>query len=61
LIEDALRINSSALTRHDIQVIKEFRDLPSVTVEKHKVLQILVNLDSDAKHACDDSDGLTSN
>ena len=56
LVDDALRINSSALSRHDIEVIKEFNDTPLITVEKHKVLQILVNLVSNAKHACDASE-----
>jgi PAS domain S-box-containing protein len=55
LVEDALRMNSSSFARHDIQVIKEFENVPPVTVEKHKVLQILVNLVRNAKHACDDS------
>jgi signal transduction histidine kinase len=52
LVEDALRMNASTLTRHDIEVIKEFKDMPLVTVEKHKVLQILVNLVRNAKQAC---------
>jgi C4-dicarboxylate-specific signal transduction histidine kinase len=55
LVEDALRMNLSGLARHDIEVIKEFNDTPLITVEKHKVLQILVNLVSNAKHACDAS------
>jgi len=55
LLEDALRMNSSALARHDIQIIKEFEKVPPITVDKHKVLQILVNLVTNAKHACDNS------
>jgi C4-dicarboxylate-specific signal transduction histidine kinase len=53
LVEDALRMNSSGLARHDIQVFKEFKDTPLITVERHKLLQILVNLVRNAKHACD--------
>ena len=34
LLEDALRMDSSALARHDIKVIKEFKDTPLVMVEK---------------------------
>jgi signal transduction histidine kinase len=55
LVDDALKMNSSELARHDIEVTKEFENVPPVTVEKHKVLQILVNLVRNAKHACDDS------
>jgi PAS domain S-box-containing protein len=55
LVEDALRMDLSSLTRHDIQVLKEFVDEPRITIDKHKVLQILVNLVRNAKQACDDS------
>ncbi len=55
LVEDALRMNTSSLTRHDIQVIKQFDEVPPITTEKHKVMQILVNLVHNAKHACDES------
>jgi signal transduction histidine kinase len=36
-------------------LIRDYADLPPVVVEKHKVLQILVNLIRNAKYACDDS------
>ena len=56
LVEDALRLNAGALIRHDVQVVREYAEnMPSVSVEKHKVLQILVNLIRNAKYACDDS------
>ncbi len=55
LVEDALRINASSLIRHDIQIVREFLAASSLTIEKHKVLQILVNLIRNAKHACDES------
>jgi len=53
LVEDALRLNEGSLTRHEVEVIKEFADVPAVTVDKHKVLQILINLVTNAKQACD--------
>jgi signal transduction histidine kinase len=55
LVEDALRMNASALERHEVQVVREYADLPPITVDKHKILQILVNLIRNAKYACDDS------
>jgi len=56
LVEDALQMNSGALTRHEVQVVREFGDhLPEIIVDRHKVLQILVNLIRNAKYACDDS------
>jgi signal transduction histidine kinase len=51
LIDDAIRINSQSVTRHDIDVIREYEDLPPVVTEKQKVLQVLVNLLSNAKYA----------
>ena len=55
LMEDALKMNASALLRHDIEIIREFSEVPPITTEKHKVLQILVNLVSNAKGACAES------
>ena len=53
LIQEALRLNASSLSRHDVQVSQELAHTPPLTVEKHKVLGILVNLIQNAKHACD--------
>jgi len=53
LIEDALRINREALERHRITVVREYSPAPTLMIEKHKVLQILVNLLGNAKYACD--------
>ena len=54
LVEESLRINLSGLERHSITVRREFEPVPPVTVDKHKVLQILVNLIRNAKDACED-------
>ena len=55
LVEDALRMNVGALQRHGVEVRQEFDELPPMDVEKHKILQILVNLVRNAKYACDES------
>lgn len=56
LVEDALRMNASALLRRDVEIVRDYApELPQVTVDKHKVLQILVNLIQNAKYACDES------
>jgi PAS domain S-box-containing protein len=54
LVEDALRMNSGAFSRHDVRVEKRFGDVPLISTEKHKVLQILVNLMRNAKYALDE-------
>jgi PAS domain S-box-containing protein len=56
LVEDALRLNAGAFERHQVQVIREFSPVPPLMVDKHKVLQILVNLIRNAKYALDDGD-----
>lgn len=55
LVEDALRLNLGALQRHGVEVRREFEDVPLMDVEKHKILQVLVNLVRNAKYACDES------
>jgi C4-dicarboxylate-specific signal transduction histidine kinase len=56
VLEDALRIHNRSLEQHNIEVVRDYApNLPRITVEKHKVLQILVNLISNAKHACAES------
>jgi two-component system NtrC family sensor kinase len=56
LVEDSLRMSEGALNRHGVEVVREFENVPSLNVEKHKILQILVNLLRNAKHACQESD-----
>ena len=51
LVEDALRMHDGSLTRHKVRVIRQFDNVPNIQVDKHKVLQILVNLISNAKYA----------
>jgi PAS domain S-box-containing protein len=54
LVEDALRINAAAFDRHHIQVVREFdENSPAVCADRHKVLQILINLIRNAKYAMD--------
>jgi two-component system NtrC family sensor kinase len=53
LVDDALQMNVAALARHGILVVREFEEVPVISVDKHKVLQILVNLIRNAKYAID--------
>ena len=53
LVEDALGMASTALARHKIEVVREFNAVPPVLADRHKVLQILFNLISNAKDALD--------
>lgn len=55
LVEDSLRLNAGAFARHGVTLRREFSPVPALTVDRHKVLQILVNLVRNAKYACDDA------
>ena len=55
LIEDSLRMNDGSLAGHAVRVIREFAEVPPITVEKHKALQVLVNLIRNATQACESS------
>jgi signal transduction histidine kinase len=54
LVEDSLRMNADALMRHEVEVVRDYHEVPPITVEKHKAVQVLVNLIRNAKQACDD-------
>ena len=54
LMEDSLRMNSGALVRHDVRVVRDFTPTSPLHGERGKVLQILVNLIRNAKYAADD-------
>jgi signal transduction histidine kinase len=51
LLEDALSIQMPALKRHGINVVRTLTSHCRVRVDKHKLLQILINLISNAKNA----------
>ncbi len=56
LIDDAIRINEDDLVRHSVEIKREFDHLPHVMLDSHKVLQILLNMVNNAKHALSASD-----
>ena len=51
LLEDALRINTASFQRHSILVVREYAKLPLIEVERQKLIQILINVVRNAKHA----------
>jgi len=55
LVNDALEMNDAAFDRHRVELVKEFESVPAVRVEKHKVLQILINVIRNAKYAVSES------
>ena len=51
VINNAIEINSAGLKRHGIKIKLELDELPDVHIDRHRVLQILVNLLSNGKYA----------
>jgi PAS domain S-box-containing protein len=56
LVEDSLRMNEGAFSRHGVTIIRDYEDVPPIQVDKHKVLQILVNVIRNAKYACQEAE-----
>lgn len=55
LAEDALRMNFSALSRRGVTVVKQFAQVPVLRLDRARVLQILVNLISNASNAMENT------
>jgi signal transduction histidine kinase len=55
LLEDALRMNAGSIVHQQINIVKEFAEVPPVLLDKHLMLQILINLISNAKQAMNGS------
>ncbi|HEX8824749.1 MAG TPA: ATP-binding sensor histidine kinase [Archangium sp.] len=51
VLEEALRLQAGALRKAGVQVKKELEPLPRVKVDRHRLLQILLNLLSNARQA----------
>jgi signal transduction histidine kinase len=56
LIEDSLRMHEAAFQRHAVKIVRDYSDTPKIAIDRHKLIQILVNLFSNAKYACDCND-----
>lgn len=55
LIEDAVQINSTILSRSDIHIVREFGDVDYAMIDRQSVLQIIVNLIKNAGDALEKS------
>ncbi len=55
LVEDAIRLNTVAMDRHHIKIVCELGAAQPALLDRHKVLQVLVNLIRNAKHACEEA------
>ena len=51
LIDDALRMSAGSLARQEVTVVKEIAELPLLSLDRHRMLLILVNLITNARQA----------
>ncbi len=55
VIDDCLKINMQGIDQCHVDIRKEFSEVSTVFVDKHKVMQVLINLISNAIHAMVDN------
>ena len=53
IVENALKVHSAAFARHEVKLVRDYQAVPEGLLDKHKVLQILVNFFQNAQQACD--------
>jgi signal transduction histidine kinase len=51
LVDDALAMTEASCARHEIELVRDYQPLAPVVTDRHRVLQILVNLISNSRHA----------
>jgi PAS domain S-box-containing protein len=51
LLSEALKVTMAAYERHGIEVVEQVEEIGEFGLDRHKILQVLVNLLSNAKHA----------
>jgi signal transduction histidine kinase len=56
IAEAALSLSEGVLRNHRIEIVRNYEKLPPVLIDRHQIMQILVNLISNAKHALEASD-----
>jgi ligand-binding sensor domain-containing protein/signal transduction histidine kinase len=54
IVENALDIHSNAFTGNGVGVERDFQEVQQVVLDKHKLLQILMNILSNAQYACEE-------
>lgn len=51
LVDDTIQINAETITRNSVEVKRDIANLPTLLLDRHKVMQILTNLISNAIYA----------
>ena len=51
LLDDALHLSEASFARHKVELVKDYGDVPTLNTDRHKLLQIVINVISNARHA----------
>jgi len=51
IVEDALIMQSSSVKRHGMTIVRDYHDLPQITIQKIKLMHVFINLIKNAKDA----------
>ena len=51
VVEEAIQVYAHAFARHDIEIERALEPLPPFGIDRHRILQILLNLLANARHA----------
>jgi signal transduction histidine kinase len=57
VVDDAIRMQSASISRHGVQVLRDFGPVAPASLDKTRMLQILVNLVENATQAMKDAEG----
>lgn len=55
ILDGAVKLNTASFMHHNVKIVREYEEVPPLTVDKHRLLQILVNLIGNAKDALKES------
>lgn len=55
LVEDCIRLNAAILLKKQIRIERDIQRIAPIPAQKHKVLQILINLVQNAEQSCTES------
>ncbi len=51
VLDGAVKLNTASFMHHSAKIVREYEEVPPLTIDKHRLLQILVNLIGNAKEA----------